>query len=82
MPLLKAETEDPSHKFLGVLRIKHYIGKEASNMVSRFDQPGENFRVWTKDLGKWMKNYFMDEDFNSEDLDSQILYLEVDSLQG
>lgn len=46
-------------------------------MVSRFDQPGENFRVWTEDLGKWMKNYFMGEDFNNEDLD-----LEVDSLQG
>ena len=52
VPILKAQAEDSFHRFIGVLRIKHYIGKEASNMVSRFDQPAEFFeyrqKIWEK----------------------------------
>ena len=48
----KLKQKHPSHKFLGVLRIKHCIGKETLNMASSFDQLVEDFRVWTKDWEK------------------------------
>lgn len=35
-------------------------------MVCRFDQPVENCRAWTKDLGKWIKHWLIRGDFNSE----------------
>lgn len=37
VPILKVHAEDSSHKVIGVLRVKHYLGKETSNMFSRFD---------------------------------------------
>lgn len=36
VPILKVHAEDSSHKLIGVLRVKHYLGKETSNMFSRF----------------------------------------------
>lgn len=37
VPILKVHAEDSSHKFIGVLGVKHYLGKGISNMFSRFD---------------------------------------------
>lgn len=52
VPILKAQAKDSFHRLPGVLTIKHYIGKEASNMVCRSDQPAELFeyrpKIWKK----------------------------------
>lgn len=52
VPISRAQAEDSSHKFIRVLRIKHYIGKEASDMVFRFGQPAEILeyrqKIWEK----------------------------------
>lgn len=45
VPILKVHAEG-SHKVIGVLRVKHYFGKETSNMFSRFDNQQ---KFWGKD---------------------------------
>lgn len=66
MPILKAQAKDTAQEFIGLLRITHYIGKEASAMVSSFDQPTETLGYEQKIWKTWMKNYFTGVDFNSE----------------
>lgn len=61
VPISRAQAEDSSHKFIRVQRIKHYIGKEASNTVLRFDQPAEILECRQKIWEKQRENYFNSE---------------------